>query len=114
MCGMMDCSGEPEYYTGEKNYGYARLGRIAGSLNLPFHEVLDADTNTFLPPERLAGRVAEVAAERDTPVIFYCGGRVAATLDAFALTLLGYEAVSVYDGSLREWARDPALPMETD
>ena len=39
---------------------------------------------------------------------------IAATLDAFVLTLLGHTAVSVYDGSLREWARDPALPMETD
>ena len=103
-----------DHHSGEKNYGYARLGRIAGSLNLPFHELMDADTNTFLPPSRLAGRVADVLGDGDTPVIFYCGGGIAATLDAFVLTLLGHRAVSVYDGSLREWARDPALPMETD
>jgi thiosulfate/3-mercaptopyruvate sulfurtransferase len=103
-----------DHHSGEKNYGYARLGRIAGSLNLPGDDLLDADTNTFLPPDRLAARVADVVADRATPIIFYCGGGIAATLDAFCLTLLGYEAVSVYDGSLREWTRDPMLPMETD
>ena len=103
-----------DHHSGEKNYGYARLGRIAGSLNLPVNDLMDADSNIFLPPARLAARVAGVIDDRATPVIFYCGGGIAATLDAFVLTLLGHTAVSVYDGSLREWARDPALPMETD
>jgi len=26
--------------------------------------------------------------------------------------MLGYENVKLYDASLSEWARDPALPME--
>ena len=103
-----------DHHSGEKNYGYARLGRIAGSLNLPSNDLMDADSNIFLPPARLAARVAGVIDDRATPVIFYCGGGIAATLDAFVLTLLGHTAVSVFDGSLREWARDPALPMETD
>ena len=29
-----------------------------------------------------------------------------------ALTLLGVENVAVYDGSMFEWAADPALPLE--
>jgi thiosulfate/3-mercaptopyruvate sulfurtransferase len=45
-------------------------------------------------------------------VIVYCGGGVAACSDAFVLTLLGVENVSVYDGALSEWAADPTLPME--
>jgi thiosulfate/3-mercaptopyruvate sulfurtransferase len=45
-------------------------------------------------------------------VITYCGGGIAASSDAFALALLGRENVAVYDASLSEWARDPALPME--
>jgi thiosulfate/3-mercaptopyruvate sulfurtransferase len=44
-------------------------------------------------------------------VITYCGGAIAATVDAFALALLGYANVAVYDGSLNEWGLDPSLPM---
>jgi len=32
---------------------------------------------------------------------------------ARALTLAGHGNVAVYDGSLQEWAADPALPMDT-
>ncbi|MEV0478454.1 sulfurtransferase, partial [Streptomyces prunicolor] len=31
---------------------------------------------------------------------------------ALALTLLGRTDVSVYDGSLEEWSKDPARPLE--
>jgi thiosulfate/3-mercaptopyruvate sulfurtransferase len=44
-------------------------------------------------------------------VITYCGGGIAASLDAFALHLVGRDDVAVYDGSLMEWTRDPSLPM---
>jgi thiosulfate/3-mercaptopyruvate sulfurtransferase len=44
-------------------------------------------------------------------VITYCGGAIAATVDAFALALLGYTNVAVYDGSLNEWGLDSSLPM---
>ena len=33
--------------------------------------------------------------------------------DALVLTMLGHDDVRVYDASLSEWAKDPALPMET-
>ena len=48
----------------------------------------------------------------DRRVISYCGGGIAASLDAFVLHLLGRHDVSVYDGSLMEWSTDPSLPME--
>jgi thiosulfate/3-mercaptopyruvate sulfurtransferase len=45
-------------------------------------------------------------------VICYCGGGIAATMDALVLDLLGHEQVAVYDASLSEWAADDSLPME--
>jgi thiosulfate/3-mercaptopyruvate sulfurtransferase len=45
--------------------------------------------------------------------ITYCGGGVAAACDTFALHLLGFEDVGVYDGSMMEWCADPALPLAT-
>jgi len=53
------------------------------------------------------------AFERDL-VISYCGGGISAMMDALALTRLGHPSVAVYDGSMSEWAADPAAPMETD
>ncbi|NJN51040.1 MAG: hypothetical protein HC809_03935 [Gammaproteobacteria bacterium] len=46
-------------------------------------------------------------------VIAYCGGGISATIDAFALRLIGCDDVAVYDGSMSEWAADPALPLKT-
>ncbi len=49
----------------------------------------------------------------DRAVIVYCGGGIAATADALALTMLGHTKVKIYDASLSEWAKDESLPMET-
>ena len=46
-------------------------------------------------------------------MITYCEGGIAASNDAFILTLLGYENVAVYDASMSEWAADPSLSMQT-
>jgi len=69
--------------------------------------------------EMLAAEMAEhVLARRllaapDKRVLVYCGGGIAATLDAFVLTaLLGHNNVSVYDNSMQEWSNDSSLPME--
>jgi thiosulfate/3-mercaptopyruvate sulfurtransferase len=44
--------------------------------------------------------------------LIYCGGGIAATLDAFLLYQLGHEDIAVYDASMNEWAKDESLPME--
>ena len=46
-------------------------------------------------------------------IVNYCGGGIAATLDAFVLYQLGFENLVIYDNSLSEWAMEPNLPMET-
>jgi thiosulfate/3-mercaptopyruvate sulfurtransferase len=102
----------PQQHTGSGGSSYGRPGRIAGSVNLPAAQLLNPDTNEFLPPHELRRRFAAVGA-MDRPVITYCGGGIAASADALALVMLGHEDVSLYDASLSEWATDPSLPMET-
>ncbi len=46
------------------------------------------------------------------PVIAYCGGGISATVDIFALSMLGRDDIRLYDGSLTEWSADPQLPLE--
>ncbi len=102
----------PAQHSGSGGNSYGRPGRIAGSVNLPAAHLLDPATNTFLPPDELRRRLDAVGA-LDRPVIAYCGGGIAASADAFVLTMLGHRDVKIYDASLSEWAKDDSLPMET-
>ena len=91
---------------------YGRAGRIATSVNVSAQGLVDRASGAYLPAETLRERFAEVGATGAGRVITYCGGGIAATSDALVLTLLGHENIAVYDGSMSEWARDEALPME--
>ena len=73
----------------------------------------DPTTHAYLPADELRARFDAVGAMKAGRVITYCGGGIAASSDAFVLTLLGRDDVAVYDASLSEWAKDPSLPMET-
>jgi thiosulfate/3-mercaptopyruvate sulfurtransferase len=97
---------------GGRNYG--RPGRITGSVCVPAAALLDGPNGAYLPVDELRAQF-EASGAFDAPrVVTYCGGGIAASSDSFILTLFGHEGVSLYDGSLSEWVRDPALPMATD
>jgi thiosulfate/3-mercaptopyruvate sulfurtransferase len=100
-------------HTGEGGVHYGRPGRIAGSVNVPAHRLVDGESKVFLPAGDLAAMFAETGAAQAEKVITYCGGGIAASADAFVLALLGHDNVALYDGSLSEWVKDPAAPMET-
>ena len=102
-----------EQHRGDGDSPYGRPGRIATSVNVPANSLVDPETNAFLPLEELRAKFAAVGADRADRVITYCGGGIAASNDAFALSLLGYDNVAIYDASLSEWAADESLPMET-
>jgi len=101
----------PEVYSGAKNQ-YGRAGHIPGTHNVYYAELLDAASGEFLPPERLAPVFAASGALAASNVVCYCGGGISATMDALALELCGQRSVAIYDGSMSEWVRDPALPLK--
>ena len=103
----------PELHRGEIPR-YGRRGRIPGSANVPALSLTDPDTSTFVAPETAALAFERAGADPQAATICYCGGGIAATLDAFLLYQLGHENVAVYDASMSEWARDPDLPIESD
>ncbi len=101
----------PDLHNGS-NDRYGRPGRIPGSVNVPAAALQDPKTVTVLPPDTVAATFADVGADRSKRILIYCGGGIAATLDAFLLWQLGYENIAVYDASMSEWAKDPSLPVE--
>jgi thiosulfate/3-mercaptopyruvate sulfurtransferase len=63
-------------------------------------------------PDQVAAAFAAIGADKGKRKLIYCGGGIAATLDAFLLYQLGHEDIAVYDASMNEWAKDESLPME--
>lgn len=99
-------------FTGEMSVRQ-RVGHIPGSVNLPFKSLLDPVTNTLLPKERLRAAFEAVVPLDGRKIVTYCGGGIASTLGALALSVIGYANAAEYDGSLVEWVGDNSLAMET-
>ena len=97
-----------------QNPRYGRPGRIPNSLNIPFHKLLDPETGKFLGAEELLEIFQKNKIGFENEIINYCGGGIAASLEAFVLYQLGYKNLKIYDNSLSEWAVDENLPMEKD
>ena len=104
----------PQFYRGIEPSRYGRPGRVPGSVNVPSATLIDPDDKVFVPASDAEASFADQGVARDKRVICYCGGGISATLDLFMLHRLGYENLSLYDGSMAEWATDPSLPIETD
>lgn len=101
----------PDLHSGA-NARYGRPGRIPGSANVPAAALVDPETKRIVAPDAALARFAAAGATPDKRVLNYCGGGIAATLDAFLQHQLGFEDVAVYDASMSEWAKDPSLPIE--
>lgn len=103
----------PELYDGTGNITFGRKGRIAGSVSVPMGILHDPDTGVYLSADRIRKKFDAVGAGKADRIVNYCGGGIASANNAFALTMLGYDNVSVYDASMFEWGNDESLPMET-
>ena len=101
----------PDVYAGTSNTNYGRPGHIPGSKNLYYGSILDGQS--FRSADEIAAAVDGVGVRTADRIITYCGGGISATVDAFALKLIGYDNVAVYDGSMSDWVRDPNLPLVT-
>ncbi|WP_407117475.1 sulfurtransferase [Bradyrhizobium sp. LMG 9283] len=103
----------PQFHRGLEPSRYGRPGRVPGSVNVSAATLVNAD-KTLTSLADADSKFAAQGVTRDKNVILYCGGGISATIDLFLLTQLGFDKLTLYDASMGEWARDPALPIETD
>lgn len=107
---LVDALTEDSFDGTGTTYG-PRGGHITGAVNVPFRSLVTRETAAFVDPDAMHGLLDASGLFDQSEIITYCGGAIAATVDAFCLALFGRTAVAVYDGSLMEWSADPDLPM---
>ncbi len=100
-----------DLYEGTSNRHYGRPGHIPGAINLPNHQL--QNEQAYKPVSEIRSALAQRGLLDAPQVYAYCGGGIAATVDALACLLCGQQAVAVYDGSMSEWSRDPHAPLKT-
>lgn len=104
----------PQFHRGLEPSRYGRPGRVPGSVNVSAATLVNTADKSFASLDEASAKFAAVGASKDKSIVCYCGGGISATIDLFLLHQLGYDNLTLYDGSMGEWARDPALPIETD
>lgn len=91
-----------------------QAGHIPGAINIPFTANASADgPKTWLSSTELRTLYESAGVTPDRRIIPYCTTGVRSAATYFTLRLLGYENVSLFTGSFKEWSSDPDRPIET-
>lgn len=98
-------------FSGKSPLHFGRKGHIPSSVNLWFMDLINKETHEFLPLDEIKKQFDFVGVFDKPKCITYCGKGLAASANTFALSLLGHNHVSLYDGSMSEWAQDLSLPL---
>lgn len=104
---LLDARNPPEY----NGIAAGSAGHIPGADNIPWTQNLD--DSTFLDPDALAALYADLGLSADDQIVVYCSTGYRGAVLYFALRLLGYENVALYDGSWAEWSQHPEWGIET-
>jgi thiosulfate/3-mercaptopyruvate sulfurtransferase len=95
----------------EKAPTVAAYGHIPGALDIDSAGFYDAKTNRLKPKDELAAIASKIPAG---PAVSYCNTGHWAATDWFVLhEVLGREDVKLYDGSMTEWAANPARRIDS-
>ncbi len=106
----------PGYFYGKAEDPKAkRRGHIPGSVNLPSSLVFRVD-GLFQDRENLARHASLVVGDdkKKDVIVLCCTGRYSPVWWFVLSEVLGYEKVSVYDGSMEEWCGDSSAPVVKD
>lgn len=88
-----------------------RSGRIPGSLNLPFADIIEH--GALKRADALRAEFADHGIDLKRPIITTCGSGVTAAIVALAVEEAGGKVEGLYDGSWAEWGSRADCPVAT-
>ncbi len=110
---LLDLRSSDQFLGINKGGSVKRPGTLKGAVNLPGQWMTVNDGGTFRSVDALRRLYAAAKAPTAGPAITFCNTGHWASLGWFVNSeLLGNKKTKMYDGSLADWSRDPANPME--
>ena len=103
-----------EQHLGQSKSPVVRIeGTIPGSINVPHSNFYSAEYASFALPDTIAALTQSVGLVDGEENIVFCNTGHWASIAWFALHEVGgNENTAMYDGSMAEWAADPARPIQ--
>jgi thiosulfate/3-mercaptopyruvate sulfurtransferase len=98
---------------GKELRGIKRGGFVPSSVPIYWEDLLDPQKKTFKPADELKKIYEERGIVPSQQVIAYCQVGMRASVDLFALHLLGYDKLRNYYGAWEEWGNRDDLPLAT-
>ncbi|KAB7619637.1 sulfurtransferase [Alkalilimnicola sp. S0819] len=104
-----------EHFLGRGKHPAARAaGTIPGAINLEQQKLVKGESTEFVSRETLQQLIDEAEVARE-PTITFCNTGHWASTGWFALSeIAGYQNVTMYDGSMVEWAADESRPLQVE
>ena len=90
-----------------------RGGFVPSSVPVYWEDLLDAPKKTFKPADELKKIYEDRGIVPSKEVIAYCQVGMRASVDLFALHLIGYDKLRNYYGAWEEWGSRDDLPLAT-
>lgn len=90
-----------------------RGGFVASSIPVYWEDLLDPQQKTFRPADELRKIFEDRGIVPSQEVIAYCQVGMRASVDLFALHLIGYDKLRNYYGAWEEWGNRDDLPLAT-
>ena len=101
----------PAEIEGKDLRGIRRGGFVPSSVPVYWEDLLEAGTRTFKPADALKQIFESRGILPGERVIAYCQVGMRASLDIFALRLIGYDHLRNYYGAWEEWGNRDDLPL---
>jgi thiosulfate/3-mercaptopyruvate sulfurtransferase len=98
---------------GRELRGIKRGGFVPSSIPIYWEDLLDPQRKTFKPADELKKIYEDRGIVPSQEVIAYCQVGMRASVDLFALHLLGYDKLRNYYGAWEEWGNRDDLPLAT-